>query len=207
MDEKGVFVWSRGRDGALCDVVVESGTACNMQGYLQHNLGMVPGKRYLLTAKEAPLPCPHFEPKPEGEMVRIVLLGYGRGADGSCNLFEAGGPCTRSETGSRRHPDSARTMLGTYQVPPLTELRHLNLPDMLKRIRDAGGVWESGEPLPEKAEETWPHLILPNPGDGHAYACPICCMTWAVTNPKHCTCGTHLKGTAPWPTIPPNKEC
>jgi len=160
-------------------------------------------------AEEAPMPP---EPEPKGEMVRMVLVGYGPTADKSCNLFpvDSAYGFARSETGPGRKAGACfpRTMLGVYLAPPSTSLCNLALADALEQIRGAGGEWIAGEPLPEPVEETFPAVRLSGRA-GWYWACTQCGDIYQNRPPSFCySCKSPLSGTVPWdPTAYRNRGC
>ena len=202
----GLFVWSRGRGGkdhedtALFERTYGECSLPFARGP-QKTLGMVPGKRYRLTAEEAPRPEPC--PEPKGEMVVKVLTVHDNPSAWGYHITTPGA-CLEP------HAENVR-MVGIYRVPDsvLDEDRGGGLAEALKAIRDGGGEWLAGAELPEKVVETFPWIRRPDKGYDHVHHCSQCLYTSSDPQDGPCPgCGDPLSGVIPWdPTAYKNKGC
>jgi len=94
---------------------------------------------------------------------------------------------------------------GVYRLddPGCTKLEFKSLPDALAYIRDHGGEWIAGEPLPEKPEEVWAQFrhLVPGGSAGHTatlYRCGKCLFgRWGNFGPCP-SCGAKLALPQDW---------
>ena len=96
---------------------------------------------------------------------------------------------------------------GVYRLddPGCAKVQFRSLPEALTYIRDHGGEWIAGEPLPEKPEDTWALLDVGSVGTNRSltipyrYRCGRCLDGWSRTAPQRCcTCGAKLASPQPW---------
>ena len=152
--------------------------------------------------EEAPLPCPHFEPKPEGKTETKLMLLL-TASDGGVFIVS-----------DRVHLEGVawKNSVGVYRVPRSQALwgKH-TLAEALALIRDAGGeALGDSEPLPGPVVETFPILERPKEavrcfGSEWTHSCSQCGNHFSNGDPRTCAaCQSKLSGEVPWAPYPPN---
>ena len=99
-------------------------------------------------------------------------------------------------------------MRGVYRLddPDSPTRDFVDIRQALKFIRDHGGEWIAGEPLPEKPEEVWARFAMPEylcANTPHYYRCGRCLDSWFgnPTRPRCPHCDAKLASSQPWISV------
>ena len=104
----------------------------------------------------------------------------------------------------------AFTVLGIYRLdnPCGGDLQFASGAEALLYIRNHGGEWIAGEPLPEKPEEVWAQFrMYGRPPDEVGFRCGHCLGGWSIGWVDRCSiCGAKLAKPQDWVGVKVNQE-